>query len=636
MKNPDGKEQILKTARLAEVEAMPGATIDNNTTGDAPDGSGDEGPLYLTGIGVSPGTAMGPALLFMADRPAAPTEGTHRRSTSAETEKERLRVALEAAIADLRDLKQRVAEEIGKSEGDIFEAQASVLEDPTIMERATELIDHEGASAETALETVASEQAALLAALPDPIWQARADDVRDAIERPRRFLEPGSFSRSSLAQQLAQVGEPVIVVAQDLLPSDTVQMKADQVAAIVLVTGNATAHAAILSRALGIPAVMGLGSLLLDATHNRDTLVVDGRSGQVIVRPTSSELTEARSLVDQERSERREVDAQRSSWRARPGQTRDGHMVPLLANVGTVAEAQAAVEMGAEGIGLLRTEFLFGSQETLPDEEEQAALYEAIITAFGGGADAAYRPIIIRTLDAGSDKPLPSLDTLLPDLPDEQNPALGVRGIRLQLLAKDLLATQLRAVLRASRSAHGNIRIMLPMVAALEEIREARRLLVQARNELAVEVTVPIGIMVETPAAVLMVSAMARETSFLSIGTNDLTQYVMAADRQSPALTSLCRPTQPAVLQAIAAVVEGAHRAGRHIGVCGEMAGDPRLALLLVGLGVDELSMTPAGILGIKQALARYSLDELRGLAAAALQAGTIAEVDQVIAAAVS
>jgi phosphoenolpyruvate-protein kinase (PTS system EI component) len=289
--------------------------------------------------------------------------------------------------------------------------------------------------------------------------------------------------------------------------------------------------------------------------------------------------------------------------------------------------------MGAEGIGLLRTEFLFGSQETLPDEEEQALLYEAIITAFGGGADATFRPIIIRTLDAGSDKPLPSLDTLVPDLPDEQNPALGVRGIRLQLLAKGLLATQLRAVLRASRSTLGNIQIMLPMVSTLEEIREARRLLAEARNELAVDVTAPVGIMVETPAAVLMVSAMAQEASFLSLGTNDLTQYVMAADRQSPALTSLCRPTQPAVLQAIAAVVDGAHRAGRHVGVCGEMAGDPKLALLLVGLGVDELSMTPAGILGVKQALARHSVDELRGLAAAALHAGTLAEVDQAIAA---
>jgi phosphoenolpyruvate-protein phosphotransferase len=596
----------------------------------------DEGPLYLNGIGVSPGTAIGPALLLKSDRPAATAEETPRHSTSSAAEKERLRRALEAAIADLRDLKRRVAQEIGKSEGDIFEAQASVLEDPTIMERATELIDHEGASAETALDVVAGEQSALLAALPDPIWQARADDVRDAIQRPRRFLENGSFHGFSLAQQLAQVGEPVIVVAQDLLPSDTIQMKADKVAAIVLVTGNATAHAAILSRALGIPAVMGLGSLLLDVTHNQDTLVVDGRSGQVIVRPAASDLTKARSLVDQEWSERREVDAQRSSWRARPGQTQDGHMVPLLANVGTVAEAQAAAEMGAEGIGLLRTEFLFGGRETLPDEEEQAALYEAIISAFGDGTDAAYRPIIIRTLDAGSDKPLPSLDILVPDLPDEQNPALGVRGIRLQLLAKDLLATQLRAVLRASRSTHGTIRVMLPMVAALEEIREAHRLLAEARNDLAVDITVPVGIMVETPAAVLSISAMAREASFLSIGTNDLTQYVMAADRQSPALSSLCRPIQPAVLQAIAAVVEGAHHAGRHVGVCGEMAGDPRLALLLVGLGVDELSMTPNLIVGVKQALAHHSLDELRGLAAVALHAGTIAEVEQAIASALS
>jgi phosphoenolpyruvate-protein phosphotransferase len=634
MKNPEGKEHMQEPSKPAEPGAHPRATVDEKASGDTRSESPSEGPLYLRGIGVSPGTAIGPALLFTLDREADRAQGIYSQPTSTAAEKERLRVALDASIADLRELKLRVAEEIGQAEGDIFEAQASVLEDPTIMERATELIDHEGASAEMALSTVATEQAAILAALPDPIWQARADDVRDAIERPLGHLRPGWLRRLSLADLLTQVFEPVIVVAHDLLPSDTVQMSAEKVGAIALVTGNATAHAAILARALGIPAVMGLGSPLLDSTHQHDTLVVDGRSGQVIVRPTTSELTQARSLADQEWSQRREVDSQRMSWRSRPGQTKDGHAVPLLANVGTVAEAQAAAEMGAEGIGLLRTEFLFSSQETLPDEEEQAALYEAIIRTFGGGADPAHRPIIIRTLDAGSDKPLASLEAQVPNLPSESNPALGVRGIRLQLLAKSLLVTQLRAVLRASSSTQGNIRIMLPMVATLEEIREARQLLVQARSELAATITVPIGIMVETPAAVLAVSAMARETSFLSIGTNDLTQYVMAADRLSPALTSLCQPTQPAVLQAIAAVVDGAHRAGRHVGVCGEMAGDPKLAPLLVGLGVDELSMTPAGILAVKQALAHHTLDELRTLAASALRAGTIAEVDQAIAAA--
>ncbi|MGO8951709.1 MAG: phosphoenolpyruvate--protein phosphotransferase [Ktedonobacterales bacterium] len=606
----------------------------NNTPSTADDnaeaGSLRWEPVYLAGIGVSRGIAIGPALLFQPETDTAVLVAEGRRQpANTETEKERLRTAIKEAITELRDLTQQVAREIGKSEGDIFEAQAAVLEDPTIIESASELIDHEGASAETALRAVADEQAALLAALPDPIWQARANDVRDAVQRPINYLRPKSQRRPSLADQLAQVDEPVIVVANDLMPSDTVQMRIEKVSAIALASGNATAHAAILARALGIPAVMGLGSLLLESTHEWDVLVVDGATGQVIVRPPEKELEHAQWLTYQQRSERQEANAHSTQWRLRPGQTSDGHGVPLFANVGTVAEAEAAAKMGAEGIGLLRTEFLFSDQSTFPDEEGQAALYETIISMFAGSLDAGSRPIIIRTLDVGSDKPLPSLESYVRDLPNEPNPALGVRGIRLQLLAQELLTTQLRAVLRAGRKTQASVRIMLPMVSTLEEIQETRRLLVKARAELAISATVPLGIMVETPAAVLAVSAMAQEASFLSIGTNDLTQYIMAADRTSPVLTRLCQPTQPPVLRAISAIVEGAHGAGRHVGVCGEMAGDPRLAQLLVGLGVDELSMAPASIPGVKQALAGRSLSELRALAADVLRASSITEVEQ-------
>jgi phosphoenolpyruvate-protein phosphotransferase len=415
-------------------------------------------------------------------------------------------------------------------------------------------------------------------------------------------------------------------------------MSAEQVRAIALVKGNATAHASILARALGIPAVVGLGADIWEATRLGDTLVVDGASGRVLVRPTAAELEAAEQVSGQLQAEKEAARTRQSEWRGQPGRTRDRYPVPCLANVGTVEEAQEAVDMGAEGIGLLRTEFLFSTRSSLPDEDEQVALYEVIssIVAASRAPGGLPYPVIIRTLDVGADKPLPALQPYRRGLPAEENPALGVRGIRLQLRARELLKEQLRAVLRVKARSEADVRIMLPMISAVEELREVRALLVETRHDLeasdtALHATAPLGIMVETPAAVLAIRAMAREASFVSIGTNDLTQYVMAADRQSPALATLCRPTQPPVLHAVAAVVEGAHAAGIHVGVCGEMAADPRLALLLVGFGVDELSMAPGSIPGVKQALAAHSMAELRALAADVLSASTMADVEETI-----
>jgi phosphoenolpyruvate-protein phosphotransferase len=599
----------------------------------------------LTGIGVSPGLAIGLALLFRSPASNAPSENLARvpasannaNSANTQIERERLHTAIEAAIGALRELAGQVAHEIGTAEAGIFEAQALMLEDPTITERADQLIEETSITAEAALHEAAEEQAALLAALPDPLWQGRAADVRDAAERVQAYLHPESRRGATLAERLAAVTEPVVVVADNLTPSDTVQMRTEQVAAIILEHGNATAHAAILARAMGIPAVMGLGPALFELVQEHETLVVNGTDGSVLVHPDAEQRTQAEHAIKQQRSERQAVRANITEWHLRLGQTRDRHPVPLLANVGTVADALTAAEMGAEGIGLLRTEFLFSDRATLPDEQEQAALYEAIITAFSEPARGTWRPIIIRTLDAGADKPLPALASVLRDLPPEENPALGVRGIRLQLLASDLLTTQLRAILRAVARTHAHVRIMLPMVSSVEEVREARALLLAARTALeqegvALNTTTALGMMVETPAATMAIDTLVREVSFLSIGTNDLTQYVMAADRLSPALTRLCQPIQPPVLRAIAATVAGAHRAGRHAGVCGEMAGDPRLAPLLVGLGVDELSMTPASIPAVKQALAAHTLTELRALAEHALRATTLNEVERLLA----
>jgi phosphoenolpyruvate-protein phosphotransferase (PTS system enzyme I) len=593
----------------------------------------------LTGIGVSPGLAIGPALLFQPPAESRRNEVVVEEPRDAALEKGRLEAAVQAAISDLNDLAADVARKLGKDESGIFEAQALMLADPTITEHAELLIDRDQKSAETALTAAAEEQAVLLEGMQDPIWQQRAADVRDALRRALDHLQPASSRPPTLAAHLATLARPVVVVADDLTPSDTVQMSREQVRAIALVKGNATAHASILARALGIPAVVGLGAGILEATRAGDTLVVDGASGHILVRPTEVELEEAERASGRLQAEREAARAQQSEWRGLPGRTRDRYPVPCLANVGTVEEARAATDMGAEGIGLLRTEFLFSTRTSLPDEDEQIALYEAICSIVAESRVAGGLPdpiVIIRTLDAGADKPLPALEPYRRDLPVEENPALGVRGIRLQLRARELLTQPLRAVLRVKARTEADVRIMLPMISAVEELREARALLVETQHDLvtsgtALHATVPLGIMVETPAAVLAIRAMAREASFVSIGTNDLTQYVMAADRQSPALATLCRPTQPPVLQAVATVVEGAHMVGIHVGVCGEMAADPRLALVLVGLGVDELSMTPGSIPGVKKALAAHSIPSLRALAADVLSANTMAEVEETI-----
>ncbi|HEV8193124.1 MAG TPA: phosphoenolpyruvate--protein phosphotransferase [Ktedonobacterales bacterium] len=578
--------------------------------------------LSIQGIGVSPGIAVGAALLYRT--PAAEEASPLQTPVDLTAERERLQAAIAAGIAELHALAERIAREIGRSEGEIFTAQALMLEDPTIAERAEELLAQGNADAATALSLAAEEQAAALAQLPDPVWQGRAADVRDAARAALAHLRPSA--QVTLAQLLDTAVEPVVVVAEDLAPSETTRMAPAKVCAIALAQGSATSHAAILARALRIPAVVGLGPRLLEAVHEGAPLVVNGGRGTLTLSADEASLQAARMQADQYRQTLAASQTRQAALRDQPGSIRDGHRVPLLANVGSADEARAAAEVGAEGIGLLRTEFLFAQSTTLPDERQQADLYAEIILALA----AARGPIIIRTLDAGSDKPLPALGA---SSAAEVNPALGVRGIRLQAGVPDLLATQLRGILLAARRTQANVQVMLPMVSTVEEVRAAKSTLQQARESLAEAgmPSPPLGIMVETPAAVLSLEALAQEAAFFSIGTNDLTQYVMAADRLNPQLVVLNDPAQPAVLRALAAVVRAARAAHRHVSVCGEMAGDPLLALLLVGLGVESLSMTPASIPGVKEALAAHTLAELQALAERATKLATVHEVRELL-----
>src|SRR5690242_6021957 len=406
-------------------------------------------PVTLQGIGVSPGLTVGPALLYHP--PAFDEADASQRPLNPTAELERLRAALDHGIGELRAMSDRVSRDVGRSEGEIFAAQALMLEDPTIAGRASALIEHESATAVAALRQAAEEQAMALAQLPDPIWQERATDIRDAVRAAHAYLTPQLHP--ALAQVLAMATEPVAIIANDLAPSDTAHMSPQTVCAIVLAQGAFTSHAAILARALHIPAVAGLGPRSMDTIQDDDLLVVDGARGTVTLHPDETYARVVRTQAEQYQKDLATILVRRATSNWQPGSTSDGHRVQLLANVGSVADAQRARAIGAEGIGLLRTEFLFSQNTSVPDEQHQADLYTEVIMASGPTPG----PIVVRTLDAGGDKPLSALAPLLSHHLAEANPALGVRGIRLQAGITDLLATQLRAIVRAARRTQADV-----------------------------------------------------------------------------------------------------------------------------------------------------------------------------------
>lgn len=585
--------------------------------------------LTLAGVAAAPGAVTGAALRY-ASATSIPGQGAAPAGDPDE-ELRALREALAAAAEQSRTLAASVARRGATEEAGIFEAQALMLEDPAIIERAEALITTDRMSATAALNQAAEEQAETLAALPDPLWQARATDVRDAARRALRVLAPQAHG-ATLAEALAALGGPAIVVASDLTPSDTAQAPAERLLGIALARGGPTSHAAILARALNIPAVTGLGPRLLETVRDGDPLALDGSTGEVTVHPDAARIAAISGAAEAERQREAERNLRVLAWRERPGATHDGVRIAVMANVGSAAEARAAASVGAEGIGLLRTEFLFAGRDTLPSAEEQATLYETIIGAFG----VDHGPIVIRTLDAGADKPLPALSGYTSQLAEEENPALGVRGVRLSLRFAPLLDAQLEGIALAAGQTGAEVWIMLPMVATVEEIEAAREALARAlsrmeANGLAPRQALALGIMVETPAAALHAEALAAHAAFFSVGSNDLAQYVLAADRLSPELAETRRPEQPALLRAIHLAARAGAARNIPVAVCGEMAGDPTLAPLLVGLGVTELSMAPDRITPVKESLAAHTLDDLRAIAARAMRAETLAAARRVI-----
>lgn len=599
-----------------------------------PPSSEQSGPV-LRGVAASPGIAFGPVFLYRPEHPGAAAKVPERPRRSAEEEKAALRQALAEASDELIALSKQVRQEISPEEAGIFEAQAMMLQDPTLTEPAEQLIDGQGLDAPAAITQAAEEQARLLESLENELLAARGADLRDGLQRVLRKLH--GVPVTDLGEQIAAAREPIILVAHDLTPSDTARLRPEKVLGICTAVGGATAHAAILARALGIPAVTGVGEAALAQIQADTEIGLDGAAGQLYLR--ADVHTRARLLTEMKRHRagtRRRLE-HAAAWRTRPGATSDGQRVLLAANIGSGGpeEAQAAVETwGAEGVGLLRTEFLFGDRPALPDEQEQFEQYRAVFAAFARQS-APDAPLVARTLDAGADKPLPALAAVMGEM-REENPALGLRGIRIHLAYPDLLRTQIRALLRAAGATGVALHMMFPMIATVDEWRQAKAIFDAAwqalqREQAPLPAQVPVGIMVETPAAVMLAEPLAREVAFFSIGTNDLTQYILAADRLNGKLGTLYNALQPAVLRAIAQIVQGARAHGRLVAVCGEAGGDPQVAPLLVGLGVGELSMTPASIPLIKEALSRFSSQQLSDLARRALGMATLQDAQALL-----
>ena len=543
-----------------------------------------EAGAVLRGVPASAGIAIGPARLVV---PVEPPVADEPEGPPGE-ERARLDTARAAVREELEQARATVAARAGADEAGIFAAQALLLDDAALTAPAGRAIDA-GASAGRAWQAAARDAAAAFRGLDDPYLRERAADVEDVA---RRVLAQLAGMPAGAATEGAG-----IVIAPELTPGDAASLDPGDAWAVATARGGATSHAAILARALGIPAVVGIGDAVL-AIPEGTQLILDGEAGTLHVDPPPGAIAEQDTRRAAE-AERRQALLARA---AEPGALGDGRRIEVFANVGSADEARAAVEHGAEGVGLLRTEFLFLDRRTPPTEDEQVEVLTAIARALDG------RPLIVRTLDGGADKPLP----FLPIQP-EDNPFLGVRGIRLSLAQPDLFRTQLRAI--ACVAAQHPVNVMFPMVATLDELLAARALLDEVRGGTALEV----GVMVEVPALALQADAIAPHVDFFSIGTNDLAQYTMAAERGNAALAELLDRSLPAVLALIAHVTGAARAHGRWVGVCGELAGDPQAAVLLAGLGVSELSMAASRIPAVKAALREVDHEQAAEAARGAL-----------------
>ncbi len=549
---------------------------------------------HLVGLPASPGLAIAAAFLYRPTLPPVERESNHYP----DVEWQRLIQAIQEANRELAGQEAMTTRQVGANEAAIFAAHQLMLADPDLHQQLQAYLQSEQCNAAYAWQVITDELAEQYRQMDDPYWQARSADVLDVRGRVLRHL-------LGLKPPTLSLTHPVILVAEELTPSDTAQLDPKFVQAVVTEQGGITSHSAILARALGIPAVVGCGRVL-DKLVPDQIVAVDGSTGQLWLDPTAVELAQ----LGQKQSQWQADQKKSRTIGQKPGQTRDGQRVEVAANIGGPKDVAVALEYGAEGVGLFRTEFLFLDRHSAPDEEEQLAVYRQV------GEAMAPRPVIIRTLDIGGDKPVAYLRQ-----EPEANPFLGWRGLRFCLDNRAFFKTQLRAILRAAATCL-NLKIMYPMVSVPSEVAAAKELLAECQAELAqaglpYATTISSGIMIEVPSAVAVADQLAPMVDFFSIGTNDLTQYVMAADRGNKNVADLALALQPAVLRMIQQTIAAAHQAGIWVGMCGELAGNALATPLLLGLGLDEFSMSAPSVPGVKQALRQWTREEAVGVAAA-------------------
>ena len=569
----------------------------------------------LQGIAASDGIAI--AKVYTLTEP----DLTVTKVTVEDSEKEvsRLDDALAASIKDVELIKETALKNLGEEEAQVFDAHLMVLSDPELIGQVKDSITSNKVNAESALKEVTDMFISIFAGMEDnPYMQERAADIRDVSKRILAHLLGVKIPSP------ATIKDEVIIVAADLTPSDTAQLNRQYVKAFVTDIGGRTSHSAIMARSLEIPAIVGTKEVTSIAKDG-DIIIVDGLSGDVFLNPSEEVVAEYRAKAEA-------FAAQQAEWEKLKDSktyTKDGHQVELAANIGTPKDLEGVVNNGAEGVGLYRTEFLYMDSHEMPTEEDQFEAYKAVLEGMNG------KPVVVRTMDIGGDKELPYLP-----LPHEMNPFLGYRAIRISLHEPEMFRTQLRALLRAS--VYGKLRIMFPMIATLNDFRGAKALLEEEKAKLiaegvAVSDDIQVGIMIEIPAAAVLAHQFAKEVDFFSIGTNDLIQYTMAADRMNERVSYLYQPYNPSILTLIKHVIDSAHKEGKWAGMCGEMAGDQTAVPLLVGLGLDEFSMSASSVLKTRSLISKLTLSDMQALAAKAInECATVQEVEALVEEAVS
>ncbi|MBS5114796.1 MAG: phosphoenolpyruvate--protein phosphotransferase [Erysipelotrichaceae bacterium] len=562
----------------------------------------------IKGIAASSGIAIAKAYkLVMPDLTV-----TKRTIEDVEGEIARYEAAMDKTAKELASIKEAASKNLSEEEAAVFDAHALVLSDPEMKSQVEDKIKNEKINADAALEEVSNMFIGMFESMGDEYFRERAADIKDVSRRLLAALLNKPLPNPAL------IDEEVVIIADDLTPSDTAQLNKNLVRGFATNIGGRTSHSAIMARSLEIPAVVACKTIT-EEVKDGDMIVLDGSEGVVIINPTDDEVATYQTKRDEFIAYREELKKLKDEKTV----TTDGHHVELVANIGSPKDIEGVIENGAEGVGLYRTEFLYMESAELPTEDEQYEAYKAVLEGVNGN------PVVVRTLDIGGDKEIAAID-----LPKEMNPFLGVRAIRLCFQREDIFRTQLRALLRAS--VHGDLRIMFPMIATLDEFRKAKELLLEEKAKLieeGIEVseTIQVGIMIEIPAAAVLADQFAKEVDFFSIGTNDLIQYTFAADRMSSSISYLYQPFNPSILRLVKNVIDAAHKEGKWTGMCGEMAGEPLAAPLLIGLGLDEFSMSATSVLGQRKLIRDLSKEEMNKLAAEALNKGTMEEVVELV-----